>query len=108
MISSLHMARSELMEESLTRSVIGAFFEVYNTLGFGFLEHVYVRALEYELLNIAIEFHDPCVPQTFPRPDSISLISPIRLICRPLDIDGGKVAATRALPPAGHGLTIDG
>jgi GxxExxY protein len=30
--------------------VIGAFYEVYNTLGFGFLEHVYVMALERELL----------------------------------------------------------
>ena len=47
----LAMTRSGLLEESLTRSAIGAFFEVYNTLGFGFLEHVYIRALEYELLN---------------------------------------------------------
>jgi GxxExxY protein len=44
------MARSDLLEETLTRSVIGAFFEVYNTLGFGFLEHLYVMALERELL----------------------------------------------------------
>jgi GxxExxY protein len=29
--------------------VIGAFFEVYNTLGYGFLEQVYVMALEREL-----------------------------------------------------------
>jgi GxxExxY protein len=43
------MARVELLEERLTHSVIGAFFEVYNTLGFGFLEHVYVLALEREL-----------------------------------------------------------
>jgi hypothetical protein len=26
------------IEEELTRSVIGAFFDVYNTLGYGFLE----------------------------------------------------------------------
>ena len=44
------MARSELYEEGLTHSVIGAFFEVYNTLGFGFLEHVYIKAMERELL----------------------------------------------------------
>jgi GxxExxY protein len=44
------MARGELIEERLTHSVIGAFFEVYNTLGFGFLEHLYVLALERELL----------------------------------------------------------
>lgn len=34
---------------ALTRSVIGAFFEVYNSLGYGFLEHVYASALEWEL-----------------------------------------------------------
>lgn len=44
------MQRVELIEERLTHSVIGAFYEVYNTLGFGFLEHIYVRALEQELL----------------------------------------------------------
>jgi GxxExxY protein len=43
------MARDELVEERLTHSVIGAFYEVYNTLGFGFLEHLYVMALEREL-----------------------------------------------------------
>ncbi|MFN2400665.1 MAG: GxxExxY protein [Gemmatimonadaceae bacterium] len=44
------MPRDQLVHERLTHSVIGAFFEVYNTLGFGFLEHVYVMALERELL----------------------------------------------------------
>ena len=45
------MARRELVEERLTHSVIGAFFEVYNNLGYGFLEHVYVMALERELIT---------------------------------------------------------
>lgn len=45
------MARGELIEERLSYSVIGAFFEVYNTLGFGFLEHIYVMALERELME---------------------------------------------------------
>jgi len=40
-----------LIEEELTGSVIGAFFDVYNTLGYGFLEHVYALALERELLD---------------------------------------------------------
>jgi GxxExxY protein len=39
-----------LLEEILTRSIIGAFYEVYNTLGFGFLEHLYVLAMEQELI----------------------------------------------------------
>jgi GxxExxY protein len=41
--------RGDLIEERLTHSVIGAFFEVYNTLGYGFLENLYVRAMEREL-----------------------------------------------------------
>jgi GxxExxY protein len=45
-----HSAMTQgLIEEDLTYSVIGAGFEVYNTLGFGFLEHVYIMALEREL-----------------------------------------------------------
>jgi len=43
------MTRTGLIEEPLTHSVIGAFYDVYNALGFGFLEHLYVMALEREL-----------------------------------------------------------
>ena len=43
------MARGELIYERLAHSVIGGFYDVYNTLGFGFLEQVYVTALEREL-----------------------------------------------------------
>ena len=40
-----------MFEAALTRSVVGGFFEVYNTLGHGFPEHLYVTALERELLR---------------------------------------------------------
>jgi GxxExxY protein len=43
------MTKKELINEGLTASVIGAFFEVYNTLGYGFYEHCYTKALEIEL-----------------------------------------------------------
>ena len=43
------MPQVELIEEELTRSVIGAFFEVYNHVGFGFLEHNYCQAMVCEL-----------------------------------------------------------
>jgi GxxExxY protein len=36
-------------EEKIFFSAIGAFYEVHNYLGFGFLEHHYVQALEWEL-----------------------------------------------------------
>jgi len=38
-----------LIEEALTRSIIGAFYTVYRVLGFGFLEHIYSAAMEREL-----------------------------------------------------------
>ncbi len=44
------MDKIELVEKELSGSVIGAFFDVYNTLGFGFLEHICSSALERELL----------------------------------------------------------
>ena len=42
------MSRVGLIEEALTESVIRSFYEVYNQLGFGFLESVYSKALEVE------------------------------------------------------------
>jgi GxxExxY protein len=43
------MPKRELIHKEITEAVISAFYEVYNTLGFGFLEHIYALALEYEL-----------------------------------------------------------
>jgi GxxExxY protein len=43
------MSDHELIEGQLTESVIGGFYEVYNALGYGFLEQVYMAALEREL-----------------------------------------------------------
>ena len=38
-----------MKHDSITERVIGAFYQVYNTLGWGFLEKVYQHALEIEL-----------------------------------------------------------
>jgi len=43
------MLRKALVEGALTSSIIGAFYDVYNTLDFGFRENVYKAALEKEL-----------------------------------------------------------
>ena len=45
------MSIERLAETVTTGHVIGAFYEVYNQLGFGFLEFIYARALEKELLK---------------------------------------------------------
>jgi GxxExxY protein len=39
-----------LLEEALTRSVIGAFYDVHRGLGFGFREYLYALALERDLV----------------------------------------------------------
>ena len=39
-----------LAEEAITRSIVGAFYEVYNILRFGFSESVYKAALGRELI----------------------------------------------------------
>lgn len=43
------MKNDDLIERERTHSIIGAFYDVYNALGYGFLEHVYSLALEREL-----------------------------------------------------------
>ena len=39
-----------LLEEALTHSVIGAFYDVHRELGFGFREYLYALALERDLV----------------------------------------------------------
>lgn len=40
---------SSLQHENLTHSIVGCFFDVYNELGYGFLESVYAAAMEIAL-----------------------------------------------------------
>ena len=44
---------SKLLHERTTSRIIGAAFEVHDQLGYGFLERVYQRALQVELLRRA-------------------------------------------------------
>jgi len=52
-----------LLHEDLTGTAIKAFYTVYNTLGYGFLEKVYRNSLAWELekigLSVAVEFPIP-------------------------------------------------
>jgi GxxExxY protein len=40
---------SSILHKDLTNSILGIFYNVYNELGYGFLERVYQNALYYEL-----------------------------------------------------------
>lgn len=42
----------------LTEQIIGAFYTVYSTLGYGFLENVYVKALMIELKKRSLNVRD--------------------------------------------------
>jgi len=50
-----------LLHEALTDRIIGAYYRVYNFLGYGFLEKVYENALrlELEILGLAVETQRP-------------------------------------------------
>ena len=44
-----------LLHEELTERIIGAFYKVYNTLGYGFLEKVYENALVHALRKAGLK-----------------------------------------------------
>lgn len=46
------MPTNGLIEEALTRTAIGVFYRVYDRLGYGFLEHVYIQALVREFMAL--------------------------------------------------------
>jgi GxxExxY protein len=50
-----------MLHEEITADIINAFYKVYNTLGYGFLEKVYENALAYELSSRGHE-----IKQQFP------------------------------------------
>lgn len=49
-MNQLSIIRNDYLRSALSYDINGAGFEVYNSLGYGFLEHVYVQALERELI----------------------------------------------------------
>ena len=48
----------ELIHEALTEKVIGVFFDVYNELGYGFLESVYHKAMSFALREAGLSVRD--------------------------------------------------
>lgn len=44
-----------MKHEELTEKIIKAFYKVYNTLGYGFLEKVYLNALLIELVKMGLD-----------------------------------------------------
>ena len=49
----------------ITRVIIKGFYNVYNKLGFGFLENVYEKALFYELTQLGLKCSCQCPVEVF-------------------------------------------
>ena len=52
--SSSYILKMDLLFKKTTDKIIKAFYQVYNTLGFGFLEKVYENAMYYELTKMGV------------------------------------------------------
>jgi GxxExxY protein len=49
------MINQNYIHSALTSDILKAYYKVYNSLGFGFLEKVYENAMMVELLNMGIQ-----------------------------------------------------
>jgi len=47
---------AELLHKDLSDKIIGAYYNIYNTLGFGFLEKVYENVYSVELKSLNLDF----------------------------------------------------
>ena len=55
----------EYKHAELTSAIIGTFYDVYNELGYGFLEKVYENALDYELKKRGCRVHQQAPAEVF-------------------------------------------
>jgi GxxExxY protein len=63
----------ELIDRELTHEIIGAFYDAHNELGFGFLESLYVRALQIELKGRGLSSEREAVVEVMYRGEPIGL-----------------------------------
>lgn len=86
----------KLVARELTHSVIGAFYETYRILGFGFLESVYAAALERELLGRGHEVSREHAVQVFYKNEPLVFQRVDFLVDRTLIVE---LKSTPVLPP---------
>jgi GxxExxY protein len=93
------MTGTGLLERETTHCVVGAFYEVFNSLGYGFLENVYRDALELELVERGRSVRkEVFVPVWYKRTrissQRVDLIVDERVVV--------EIKATEVLPQASH------
>jgi GxxExxY protein len=48
-------SRPSLVEKELSNVIVGCFFDVYNELGYGFVESIYARAVDITLRGLGLQ-----------------------------------------------------
>ena len=91
------MNRPDLLEKELTGEIIAAFFHVYNTLGFGFLEANYSRALVLILEQRGIHAAREVAAPVYFEGHEIGLYRLDMLVARRVIVE---IKATDVLPPS--------
>ena len=64
---------TEFIHKDLSKKVIGAFYTVYNTLGYGFLEKVYENALCVELKSQGVYVESQVAIEVFYKEERVGL-----------------------------------
>jgi GxxExxY protein len=91
--------RPEIVEKELSFQIVAAFFLVYNALGFGFLEQIYVRALEIVLRRMGLKVErEVAIPVLFEGQQ----IGFHRLDMLVEDRIAVEIKATETLPSSSH------
>lgn len=96
--------RDTLLEEALTRKIIGCFFDVCRKLRPGFLEAVYKKALEIELKRAGCSFEREPPLSVFYDGERLSIYYPDFVVERRVVVE---VKATNALGPADNDQLIN-
>ncbi|HEU4565976.1 MAG TPA: GxxExxY protein [Gemmatimonadaceae bacterium] len=92
-----------LLHRRVTEVVIGAFYEVYNELGYGFLEVVYTRALELELKarGLSVQREQPI--QVWYKEQEVGLYRADLLVNDAVLVE---VKASRHIDPSAHSQLV--
>jgi len=56
MVTRMNADGTDLLEAARTDKVIGSFYSVYNSMGYGFLESVYSKAMVVEMMRRQLKF----------------------------------------------------
>jgi GxxExxY protein len=84
---NLQTAGAPLLHRDVTERIIGVFFEVYNELGFGFAEALYLEAMARALRNVGLEVERESPVTVYFRGLALGTLKPDLLVERAVVIE---------------------